>query len=73
MGSPFSLTSHYSEQVLDPPWFLKPRLPNMPAIIAVNQNGQTIELPYMWYTLMDKEPMLLEMDRKDGEVYREYL
>jgi hypothetical protein len=45
----------------------------MPAITAVNQNGQTIELPYMWYTLMDKELMLLGMDRKDGEVYGEYL
>jgi hypothetical protein len=73
MGSPFSLTSHHSEQVPDPPWFLKPQLPNMPAITTVNQHGQTIKLPYMWYALMDKEPMLLGTDRKDREVYREYL
>jgi hypothetical protein len=73
MGSPFSPTFYHNEQVPDPPWFLKPRLPNMPAITAVNQYGQTIELPYMWYALMDEEPMLLGMDRKDGEVYGEYL
>jgi hypothetical protein len=47
MGSPFSPTSHHSEQVPDPPWFLKPQLPEMPAVTAVNQQGQTIELPYM--------------------------
>jgi hypothetical protein len=45
----------------------------MPAITAVNQQGQTIELPYMWYALMDEEPMLLGTDKKGGDVYREYL
>jgi hypothetical protein len=45
----------------------------MPAITAVNQQGQTIELPYMWYALMDKEPMLLGTDKKGGDVYGEYL
>ena len=73
MGSPFALTSHNSEQVLDPPWFLKPRLPEMPAITAVNQHEQTIELPYMRYALIDKEPMLLGTNRKGGKVYGEYL
>jgi hypothetical protein len=73
MGSPFSPTSHHSEQVPDPPWFLKPRLPDTPTITAVNQQGQTIELPYMWYALMDKEPMLLGTDKKGGDIYGEYL
>jgi hypothetical protein len=73
MGSPFSLTSHHSEQVPDPPWFLKPRLPNMPAITTVNQQGQTIELPYMQYVLMDEEPMLLGTNKKGGDIYGEYL
>ena len=73
MGSPFSPTSHHSEQILDPPWFLKPRLPDMPAVTAVNQQGQTIELPYMRYALMDEEPMLLGTDKKGGDVYGEYL
>jgi hypothetical protein len=45
----------------------------MPAITAVNQYGQTIELPYMQYALIDKKPMLLGTDRKGGEVYRKYL
>jgi hypothetical protein len=73
MGSPFSLTSHHSKQVPDPPWFLKLWLPNMPAITTVNQHGQAIELPYMQYALIDEEPMLLGTDRKDREVYGEYL
>jgi hypothetical protein len=73
MGSPFSLTSHHSEQVPDPPWFLKPRLPDTPAITTVNQQGQTIELPYMWYALMDEEPMLLGTDKKGEDMYGEYL
>jgi hypothetical protein len=45
----------------------------MPAITAVNQYGQTIKLPYMQYALIDEEPMLLGIDRKDREVYGEYL
>jgi hypothetical protein len=45
----------------------------MPAVTAVNQQGQTIELPYMRYALMDEEPMLLGTDRKGGDVYGEYL
>jgi hypothetical protein len=73
MGSPFSPTSHHSKQIPDPPWFLKPQLPDMPAITTVNQQGQTIELPYMRYALMDEEPMLLGTDKKGGDVYREYL
>jgi hypothetical protein len=27
----------------------------------------------MQYALMDEEPMLLDIDKKGGEVYREYL
>jgi hypothetical protein len=45
----------------------------MPAVTAVNQQGQTIELLYMRYALMNEEPMLLGTDKKGEDVYGEYL
>jgi len=62
MGSSFALTFHNSKQVLDPSWFLKLQLPNISTITAVNQHEQTIKLHYMWYALIDEEPMLLGTD-----------
>jgi len=62
-----------ASEVPEPPWFAKPGALNVPTVMAVNEQGQNIELPYIHYALIDNEPMLLGTTGKNGEVYGDYL
>jgi hypothetical protein len=62
-----------SSKVPDPPWFLKPDLPHIPKVTAVNEHGQTITLPYIRYALIDYEPMLLGTAPGEDGIYADYL
>ena len=73
LGNPRPAMGDTGSTVPDPPWFAKPRLPEIPTITAVDDHGQTIELPYMRYALIDDEPMLLGTTDRTGAVYGDYL
>ena len=62
-----------SGEVPDPPWFAKPNQPDIPALTVNGPHGQLIELPYMHYALIDENPMLLGIEKKNGAIYGENL
>jgi hypothetical protein len=62
-----------NQKAPDPPWFIKPIAPNIPSLATVNQFGQSVELPYLQYGLIDNEPYLLGTTGRSGEVYGEHL
>jgi hypothetical protein len=62
-----------SSKIPDPPWFLKPDLPHIPKVTAVNEHGQTVTLPYIRYALIDYEPMLLGTAPGEDGIYADYL
>ena len=62
-----------ADEVPDPPWFAKLTLPTIPVVSAINEQGQTVKLLYIHYTIIDNEPMLLGTQKKNREVYRDYL
>ena len=57
----------------DPPWFAKPPAPMAPSVHGVDREGNSFELQYIRYALMDDEPMLLGTTGKDQEVFGEPL
>ena len=57
----------------DPPWFTKPIQPHILTVTATDDQGQTVELPYIRYSLINNEPMILGTARRNGEVYGDYL
>ncbi len=73
LGRPDMVMGDNADKVPNPPWFTKPTFPTIPVISAVNEYSQTVELPYIRYTIIDNEPMLLGTQKKNGEVYRDYL
>jgi hypothetical protein len=70
---PLTMANNNNQEAPDPPWFIKPVAPNIPSLAAINQFGQTIELPYLQYGLINNKPFLLGTTGRSGEVYGEHL
>ena len=73
MASSSTCRTEDSGEIPDPPWFLKPNLPDIPTLTVNGPQGQPIELPYMRYALINENPMLLGMEKKNGAIYGESL
>ena len=53
----------------DPPWFPRPDAPFVPRLVALDENRDPIDLPYLRYTLADDEPVLLGTQGRDQTVH----
>ncbi len=56
-----------------PPWFKVSEHPHVPKVTTQDENNHTIDLPYIHYTLMNEEPMMVGTTAKDALVYGETL
>jgi len=52
-----------------PPWFWVPKLPHVSRVTTQDENDQTINLPFIQYTLLDKEPMMMGTTANNAPVY----
>jgi hypothetical protein len=71
--APTTMGGNSNQEAPDPPWFAKPIAPNVPTLTTTNQHGQQIELPYLWYGLIEDKPYLLGTTGRFEGVYREPL
>ena len=58
-----------SDNLLDPPWFTRPDMLFVPRLVALDENRNPVDLPYLRYTLADDEPMLLGTQERDQTVH----
>ena len=58
-----------SDNLLDPPWFPRPDVPFVPRLVALDENRDPVDLPYLRYTLADDEPVLLGTQGCDQTVH----
>jgi hypothetical protein len=52
---------------------LKPTAPNIPTLVGQDNHGQPYELPYMHYSLVENEPLLLGTAGNNHNVYGDSL
>ena len=58
-----------SNNLPDPPWFPRPNTPFVPRLVALDENRDPIDLPYLRYILADDEPVLLRTQGCDQTVH----
>ena len=58
-----------SDNPPDPPWFSRPDMPFILRLVALNENKDPIDLPYLQYTLADDEPVLLRTQGHDQTIH----
>jgi hypothetical protein len=69
LGRPIMVGPGHDPRAPDPPWFTKPTIPSIPIVTSVNENGETVELPYLRYALVENEPLILGTTGRDEAVY----
>ncbi len=59
----------HNSTVPPPPWFRVPELPHVSRVTTQDENNQTIDLPFIRYTLLDEEPIMMGTTANDAPVY----